>query len=250
MDTPDFLGDDPRLAAFSEGVDSAERLLATDPAASAVRSRSVMEQIIRWIYEVDGSLRQPPENTLAGLLHNAGFRQILRSELWRRLAGIHTLGNTAAHSAGPIPRTQAEEAIGALRELLRFAEKRYLHQEAAAPTPPAAEWREAPSTRNAAIVQARRGSPLGRVLKSTGKGAVLVLILIALFFALAHFEPTRPTVRRLWAKTRLWVPSLPENPASIIETDRGETVRCWQGPDGKKIYGNVQPADGRFKPCK
>ena len=46
MDTPDFLGDDPRLAAFSEGVDSAERLLATDPAASAVRSRSVMEQTI------------------------------------------------------------------------------------------------------------------------------------------------------------------------------------------------------------
>lgn len=26
MDTPDFLGDDPRLAAFSEGVDSAEKL--------------------------------------------------------------------------------------------------------------------------------------------------------------------------------------------------------------------------------
>ena len=81
MDTPDFLGNDPRLAAFNEGVDSAERLLATDQAASAVRSRSVMEQIIRWIYEVDGSLRQPPENTLTELLHSAGFRQILRSEV-------------------------------------------------------------------------------------------------------------------------------------------------------------------------
>ena len=113
----DFLTSDPQFDAFSDVAISAERILHIDPAASILNCRRAMEFAIKWMYSVDGELVMPYQDSLVSLMNAEDFRDIVGSDIWRRMDFIRRMGNNAAHTGKKIT---AEQAMLCLENLYIF----------------------------------------------------------------------------------------------------------------------------------
>ena len=83
------------LIVFSEIAIVAEKTLNIDVSTCIVNCRRAMEQAIKWMYSVDGSLRLPYQYTLNSLMKNEDFQDIIDHSLFRRLDYIRINGNAA-----------------------------------------------------------------------------------------------------------------------------------------------------------
>ena len=116
----DFLTTDPQFDAFSGVAVAAEKILHIDPAASVLNCRRAMEFAVKWMYSVDGELVMPYQDTLVSLMNTEEFRDIVGTDIHRRMDFIRRLGNTAAHTGKKVSAEQAALALENLYIYLDF----------------------------------------------------------------------------------------------------------------------------------
>lgn len=103
----DFLATDPQFASFAEVAASAERIIHIDLSASVINCRRAMEFAVKWMYSVDGALVMPYQDTLISLMNTEEFRDVVGTDIWRRMDFIRKMGNNAAHTSKNVTLEQA-----------------------------------------------------------------------------------------------------------------------------------------------
>ena len=103
----DYLKNDPQFSTFANVAISAEKIILIDPEASILNSRRAMEFAIKWMYSVDSGLEMPYQDNLQSLMNTEEFRQMIGSDLWKRMNYIRRSGNNAAHSNKKLGRDEA-----------------------------------------------------------------------------------------------------------------------------------------------
>ena len=104
----DFLLPTPDFSPFAPVAVSAEKLLHIDVDACVLNCRRAMEFAVKWMYSVDRDLVMPYQDTLVSLMNDEKFKDIVGTDVWRRMEFIRKVGNNAAHSGKKITREQAE----------------------------------------------------------------------------------------------------------------------------------------------
>lgn len=94
----------------------AERLTFVSPKACAIICRSALEKAVRWMYDNDGELIEPYQNTLAALMHEPVFKEILNRSIYQEIHLVRQMGNNAAHGRSVKP----SDALVSLKNLFRF----------------------------------------------------------------------------------------------------------------------------------
>ena len=94
----DYLKKDSKFSRFADVAMSAEKIILMDPEASILNSRRAMEFAIKWMYSVDSELEMPYQDNLQSLMNAEEYRQIVGSDLWKRMDYIRRSGNNVAHS--------------------------------------------------------------------------------------------------------------------------------------------------------
>ena len=111
---------DPQFTSFAEAAVTAEKVYTIDPATCAFNCRRAMEFAVKWMYSVDGGLVTPYDDRLVSLMDAEDFRDIVGTDLWRRLKYIRQTGNDAAHSGRKITPEQARLCLENLYVFLDF----------------------------------------------------------------------------------------------------------------------------------
>ena len=104
----DFLKSNPEFDAFADVAISAEKLLHIDVDACVLNCRRAMEFAVKWMYSVDRELVMPYQDNLISLMSDEKFRDIIGTDVWRRMEFIRKVGNNAAHSGKKVTKEQAE----------------------------------------------------------------------------------------------------------------------------------------------
>ena len=152
----------PQFDPFASVAVSAERILHIDPSACVLNCRRAMEFAVKWMYSVDKALVMPYQDTLVSLMNTEDFRDIVGTDIWRRMDFIRRTGNTAAHTGRKITEEQAALCLENLYVFLDFVaycygenyteghfDRALLTRPAEAPTAPA---KEAPEVDLAALM--------------------------------------------------------------------------------------------------
>lgn len=103
----DFLLSVHDFVPFGEVAVAAEKIYSIDPAACVLNCRRAMEFAVKWMYSVDSALSMPWDDKLVSLLSTEEFRDIVDTNLMRRLEYIRKIGNFAAHDGKKITKEQA-----------------------------------------------------------------------------------------------------------------------------------------------
>lgn len=103
----DVFNTDSQFAAFAPAAMAAERILHIDPSACILNCRRAMEFAVKWMYSVDDSLVRPWQDKLVSLMSNEDFRDIVGTDIYRRMDYIRIMGNNAAHNNKKITEEQA-----------------------------------------------------------------------------------------------------------------------------------------------
>ena len=116
----DFLTSDPQFNTFAPVAVSAEKILHIDTSASILNCRRAMEFAVKWMYSVDEGLVMPYQDSLVSLMNAEDFRDIVGTDIWRRMDVIRRIGNTAAHMGKKITEEQAALCLENLYVFLDF----------------------------------------------------------------------------------------------------------------------------------
>ncbi len=116
----DFLKKEPKFKDFADVAVSAEKILPIDSAASVLNCRRAMEFAVKWMYSVDGSLVMPWDDRLVTLMGTDEFRDIVDSDVQKRMEFIRKTGNYAAHTGKQVKKEQAELCLQNLYIFLDF----------------------------------------------------------------------------------------------------------------------------------
>ena len=116
----DIFAADPQFEPFASVAVSAERILHIDPSACVLNCRRAMEFAVKWMYSVDKALVMPYQDTLVSLMNTEDFRDIVGTDIWRRMDLIRRMGNNAAHTGKKITEEQAALCLENLYAFLDF----------------------------------------------------------------------------------------------------------------------------------
>lgn len=108
---------DSRLIDIKNACIEAEKGLTITAAISAIMCRKALEVGIKWVYGVDGDLKIPYQQTLAALIHDRNFKNIIDTNLLKKIIYIQKLGNQAVHSNTKIKK---QESLLSLKNLHDF----------------------------------------------------------------------------------------------------------------------------------
>ena len=103
----DYLKAESKFSSFADVAISAEKIILMDPEASILNCRRAMEFAIKWMYSVDAELEMPYQDNLQNLMNAEEYRQIIGSDLWKRMDYIRRSGNNVAHSNKKLGRDEA-----------------------------------------------------------------------------------------------------------------------------------------------
>ncbi len=117
----DFLKKEDQFETFADAAIAAEKIYSIDPEACVLNCRRSMEFAVKWMYSVDSDLVMPYQDTLSSLMSEESFRDIVGTDIWRRMDFIRRMGNYAAHnSAKKITPDRAELCLENLFYFLDF----------------------------------------------------------------------------------------------------------------------------------
>lgn len=116
----DIFTSSPQFEGLASVAVSAERILHIDPSACVLNCRRAMEFAVKWMYSVDKALVMPYQDTLVSLMNAEDFRDIVGTDIWRRMDFIRRMGNNAAHSGKKVTEEQAELCLENLYIFLDF----------------------------------------------------------------------------------------------------------------------------------
>lgn len=114
----DFLKNEPQFATFADAAIAAEKIYSIDSEACVINCRRSMEFAVKWMYSVDSELVTPYQDTLISLMSDESFRDIVGTDIWRRMDFIRRVANIAAHSANK--KTSMDQAELCLENLFVF----------------------------------------------------------------------------------------------------------------------------------
>ena len=114
----DFLKNEPQFTAFADAAIAAEKIYSIDSEACVINCRRSMEFAVKWMYSVDSELVMPYQDTLISLMSEESFRDIVGTDIWRRMDFIRRVANIAAHSANK--KTSQDQAELCLENLFVF----------------------------------------------------------------------------------------------------------------------------------
>lgn len=115
----EFLKLKDQYESFSNACLEAEKSLQVSPATSAILSRRALELTVKWMYSFEKALKIPYQESLATLIHERTFRDVIDDDLFSLLRYIWKLGNVAVHTNSKITR---DEAVMALHNLHQFVD--------------------------------------------------------------------------------------------------------------------------------
>jgi len=102
----------------------AEQLVFISSKASAVLSRSVLENAVNWLYENEHKLARPWRADLSTLMHENEFKALFNRTMFAELNLIRKMGNVAAHASSSSKqkgqRISSEDALASIKYLFRF----------------------------------------------------------------------------------------------------------------------------------
>lgn len=113
----DFISD-LRLDEVKNACIEAEKGLSITPNTSVILSRRALELAVKWMYGIDGELKIPFQETLASLIYDRTFKNIVDVDLHHRLIYIQKLGNKSVHSNIKINRQEALVALNNLHDFV------------------------------------------------------------------------------------------------------------------------------------
>lgn len=116
----DFLKKEKKFADFADVAIIAERLYTTDTASCVFNIRRAAEFAVKWMYSVDGSLVMPYQDQFVSLINTVEFKDIVGSDIYRRVNFIRMVGNSAVHSTKAILPQQAYVALENLFYFMDF----------------------------------------------------------------------------------------------------------------------------------
>ncbi|MGH9299217.1 MAG: DEAD/DEAH box helicase family protein, partial [Acidimicrobiales bacterium] len=111
----------------------AERLTLLDPRTSCFYARRTLEQLVKWLFDADRTLRRPDRNELSALLHEPTFTNLLGPALLAKTDIIRKQGNEAVHGSRPMRR---QDSLAVVRELFHvtfWLGHRYARSDASRP---------------------------------------------------------------------------------------------------------------------
>jgi type I restriction enzyme R subunit len=108
------------FAELHVDVIEAEQLVFMSSKASAVLSRSVLENAVNWLYENERKLERPWRADLNTLMHGDEFKALFNRTMFGELNLIRKMGNAAAHTSQKGQRISSEDALASLKYLFRF----------------------------------------------------------------------------------------------------------------------------------
>ena len=101
----DFLQQD--WTTLHEDAAQVELNVFLSPRTGVFYARRTLERAVNWLYENDSGLHKPYQQTLAALIYEPSFREVLPSSLFQNVRLIHKLGNLAVHSESAINSTDS-----------------------------------------------------------------------------------------------------------------------------------------------
>ena len=113
----------PEFEPFASVAVAAEKILQIDPSACVLNCRRAMEFAVKWMYSVDEGLVMPYQDSLVCLMNAEDFRDIVGTDLWRRMDISRRMGNNAAHTGKKITEEQAALCLENLYIFLDFVDK-------------------------------------------------------------------------------------------------------------------------------
>ena len=116
----DFLKKEKKFASFANTAITAETLFQIDIPSCVFNIRRAMEFAVKWMYSVDSSLVMPYQDSLVTLINTVEFKDIVGTDLYRRLNFIRMVGNNSAHSSKTIIPEQAQVALENLFYFMDF----------------------------------------------------------------------------------------------------------------------------------
>lgn len=120
-----FLKEKPLFTDFASACAEAEQSLTVSYSTAALQTRRALELAVRWMYAYDNDLSVPYQDNLSSLIHDYKFKGILDGNLFPRLRFIVDMGNKAAHTARPVTRVQAVEALRSLYDFILWVDWSY-----------------------------------------------------------------------------------------------------------------------------
>jgi type I restriction enzyme R subunit len=108
----------PEFSEVFAHASKAESLALSDPRSACFYARLALEVAVAWLYQRDGTLRDPFETTLSARIHEPTFRKVAGDAIVAKARIIKDLGNTAVHETRAVP---PERAVAAIRELFHFS---------------------------------------------------------------------------------------------------------------------------------
>jgi type I restriction enzyme, R subunit len=102
-------------SALAATPQEAERHVHGAPLYAAMLCRKSLEEWVRWMYEHDGDLIQPYDDSLSALIHEPSFKQVVAPMQFNHINLIRKLGNTAVHSNAKIKPAEALHALKLLQ---------------------------------------------------------------------------------------------------------------------------------------
>jgi len=105
--------------AVYQAAEKAEQLCVAEPTLSALMSRIALENAIHWMFENDPGLKMPFDTSLASLMNNWGFCNIIPKNLQNSLHLVRKIGNLAAHGQ-EVAASQSKQSLLILYDFLSF----------------------------------------------------------------------------------------------------------------------------------
>ena len=125
----DYLKNESKFSAFADVAISAERVILIDPEACILNCRRAMEFAVKWMYSVDVELEMPYQDNLQSLMNVGEYRQIVGSDIWKRMDYIRRCGNNVAHSNRKLGKDEAMLCLENLYIFLDYVAYCYVKEE-------------------------------------------------------------------------------------------------------------------------
>ncbi len=100
-----------------ESAEKAEALAVSDPRTACFYARRALELAIHWLYEHDGALRFPYQDSLNALLYEPSFKNTVGAAVHAKARIVKDLGNRAVHTSKSVSSYDAQVAV---RELFHI----------------------------------------------------------------------------------------------------------------------------------
>ncbi|MDR2855567.1 MAG: DEAD/DEAH box helicase family protein [Methanomicrobiales archaeon] len=116
----DFLTTDPQFSSFADTAVQAELVLSISPNFCATGCRAALEFAVKWMYSVDQSLTKPYDDSLAALVGDEKFCDLLPADLLLKIRYIRKLGNNATHNPRSVTADQVVLSLQNLHSFMGF----------------------------------------------------------------------------------------------------------------------------------